>query len=597
MKTRIAALVCGALVVSLPVFASKPLFKLRALLNKDKTTDVELTTGAFDSAAVPPGNIAEVEIEAFAAGEEPGELEKVAEWGFDELRQGGFFTVSLPLPPNPDREGEPNPFLTRLQLLRVRAEIDGIPGDDHDDAPVETTVLLRPDLAVLAVDAPQQAEVGQKVVISASIRELNGDVAARAECNLYVDGQPAGTAGEFLVGPGGSVSCAFSQTFTTSGTRTLTVRADNARPRDWDTANNSLSTTIEIYHPAPKHMITPRAYHNAVLLKSGKVLVIGGRGPGNARLQDAELYDPATRSWSSAGSLPNPLWFSTATLLNDGRVFVAGGFYEWPGQFWANTWFYTEGQGWTAGTPLPTARAFHNAVLLQSGKVLVVTGTYPGYLCSYPTDSQLFDPAANSGAGSWTASGSIHQNRSSASVALLSNGKVLLTAGPQTNCPSNNNGYAQAELYDPGTGLWTVTGSMGTPRIYVDLMPLANGYALAAGGLNNSGTLSGAEFYNAATGTFSPTASLSSARYQDTATILPSGKIALLGGTNGTNPLASGEIYDPSLGTWSAAPATLATARYLHSATLLLNGKILVAGGYGAGLVLLDSAELLDEGH
>ena len=44
-----------------------------------------------------------------------------------------------------------------------------------------------------------------------------------------------------------------------------------------------------------------RVYHTATLLPNGKVLVTGGRGYNYEALNSAELYDPATGTWSITG--------------------------------------------------------------------------------------------------------------------------------------------------------------------------------------------------------------------------------------------------------------------------------------------------------
>ena len=64
---------------------------------------------------------------------------------------------------------------------------------------------------------------------------------------------------------------------------------------------------------------TARSGHTATLLPNGKVLVAGGG------TNTAELYNPATGTWSPTGSLGITRSLHTATLLSNGKVLVVGG--------------------------------------------------------------------------------------------------------------------------------------------------------------------------------------------------------------------------------------------------------------------------------
>lgn len=100
--------------------------------------------------------------------------------------------------------------------------------------------------------------------------------------------------------------------------------------------NPSLSSTeiIDLSAATPKwvvgpNMSQPRIEMNATILPNGKVLALGGstndEDASTASL-NADLYDPTTNTFSSAGANAYPrLYHSNSLLLPDATVFVVGG--------------------------------------------------------------------------------------------------------------------------------------------------------------------------------------------------------------------------------------------------------------------------------
>jgi hypothetical protein len=75
-------------------------------------------------------------------------------------------------------------------------------------------------------------------------------------------------------------------------------------------------------------------------------------------------------------------------------------------------------------------------------------------------------------------------------ASILTNGQVLVTGGYINGSYLNS-----AELYDPSTGYWTITGHMNTARYQHTASVLTNGKVLVAGGIDNANELKSAELY------------------------------------------------------------------------------------------------------
>lgn len=334
-----------------------------------------------------------------------------------------------------------------------------------------------------------------------------------------------------------------------------------------------------------------RDSHTATTLPSGKVLVAGGNGS-NGTLRSAELYDPTTGTWSNTGNLNTDRNAHTATLLLGGKVLVAGGFSCAPPPQSClqlrSAELYDPATGtWSNTGNLNIARDAHTATLLPNGNVLIAGGFLAG---SALNNAELYDPAT----GTWSSAGNLNTGRYRHTATLLPNGKVLVAGGLGANADLNS-----AELYDPATGTWSMTGNLNTAREFHTATLLSNGKVLVAGGFvnfDNGQVTNSAELYDPVTEIWSNTGNLNTGRAYHTGTLLPNGKVLVAGGffvAGFPNITNSAELYDPATGTWSNT-ATLNTARRFHTVTLLPNGKVLAAGG--SGFNAPNSAELYDSG-
>jgi len=344
-------------------------------------------------------------------------------------------------------------------------------------------------------------------------------------------------------------------------------------------------------------MTSARVDHTATLLQNGKILVAGGFSSGWNAVSTAELYDPASGTWTPTGSMNTARADHTATLLQNGKVLVAGG--QHTNDPLATAELYDPVSGsWTLTGSLNVARVYSKATLLSNGKVLISggnSGDNSSIVPSHPITStaELYDPQT----GSWTLTGALNEARANHTATLLQDGRVLAAGGGgnptyYSNYDSSNptlftydSTLSSMEIYDPSAGTWTPTGSLMQKRMYHTATLLPNGLVMLAGGMDNNETptstcFSSVELYDPVAGVSTSAAAMSTARVKHTATLLPNGSVLVIGGeTNASLNLAnSAELYDPSTGSWSITNS-LNTFCFLQTATLLPSGSILVAGG------------------
>ena len=272
-----------------------------------------------------------------------------------------------------------------------------------------------------------------------------------------------------------------------------------------------------------------------------------------------------------------------AARLPDGKVLYAGGF---NGHNLASGQIYDPATGSFAPTAngLSVARGFGRAITLQDGRILLIGGgNYDE--SGAVANADIYDPST----GLFTPTGSMQTARAAFMAVRLQNGKVLVAGGANDVVR-----IASAEIYDPATGVFTPTGSLLVARNNGVATVLPNGKVLITGGGRGDGvSRSEAELYDPAVGTFTETGSMTDGRDDATATLLPNGKVLVAGGANFDIPLSTADIYDPATGTFSASAGTL-PARDFASAVMLPNNLVLILGGQGDTHGLGDTGALDD---
>ena len=339
-------------------------------------------------------------------------------------------------------------------------------------------------------------------------------------------------------------------------------------------------------------MTAARTYHTATLLLDGKVLIAGGiqetpnLDPGSV-LAGAELYDPATATFSTIGKMASPRFGHSATLLADGRVLIAGGrsAVDAASQL-SSVELYDPATGTFAGAgDMMQPRNFHSAIALSDGRVLIAGG-------SLTNEAEVYDPST----GAFSSAGPLPLYATA--VTLLSDGKVLIQGSRPTGTVD---GFEfGAGTYDPATQGFSFAGPTAKPT-FADRIGslLTSGKVLDTPGSDECGySINAAELYDPATGAFT-LETMTTSRSDGSTTLLSDGTLLIAGGGDGPPPpgfsgpvrTRGAELYDPASGTFSVT-GSMAEDRQDHTATILADGTVLVAGGWHALVGTLADAEI-----
>jgi N-acetylneuraminic acid mutarotase len=354
----------------------------------------------------------------------------------------------------------------------------------------------------------------------------------------------------------------------------------------------STGTAQNIWTPAGSNA-TARLSHSFTALADGRGLVVGGKPTVFAGgVATAELYDPVTNSWTPAATSGTPRADHTATLLGDGRVLVVGGCASGSpcaSPLGAAEIYNPATNSWTPAGTLNQPRAEHSATLLANGKVLIVGGlsVCNSQVCNTLATTELFDPATNS----FTPGPVLPQGRLEHSATLLASGNVLLAGGCSgSGLPCSPLGSL---LYNAATNTIGNDAPMVVSRTRHTAVALSNGDVLVAGGVGSSGfTQKTAEIYRAATNTWQAIPDSNFSYFGHASERLPSGDV-LVAGSNG--PSAVSELYLVASNSWVQV-GSLTQARTYARIARLTGGAVVITGGEDDDLNGIPLAERFTQG-
>jgi hypothetical protein len=319
----------------------------------------------------------------------------------------------------------------------------------------------------------------------------------------------------------GRVLFAGGAQFSSSGGQLVITRLATAEL--YDPTTGTFSTTGSMTHP--------RNDHTAALLPSGEVLIAGGDLNSSDEDRTAELYDPATGTFKPTGDMTKGRAMARAVALADGRVLILG-YYTGPTVTSSADLYDPHAGTFSSAGSMTTARMSPAVTLLQDGRVLIASGQMPYEVAP----AELFDPAT----GAFTPTGSFITERSITAGALLGDGRVLFAGGTWTA----QIGRVQPELAGGSVAAVLSGGAAAPALVFADLgvAPVPTAGAGVPGATAPSTTLSSAELYDPSTGKFVMTGSMRTPRAGNTATVLVDGRVLITGGD--TSGLTA-ELYQP----------------------------------------------------
>jgi PKD repeat protein len=216
-------------------------------------------------------------------------------------------------------------------------------------------------------------------------------------------------------------------------------------------------------------MAKARWYPTLTTMSDGRALVVSGDDENGARVDLAEIYDPATDTWT-------PTTPKTAGLypfmyqLPDGRMYEAG-------TKTTTSFFDVKTGQWSAGPTAPFGSSAYSesGAMYEPGKILRAGGGDPAMARTQVIDMNAASPA-------WEETSPMAFPRRRMNTPILLDGSVMAVGGTRQSDDASQ-AILQGEIWSPGTKQWSEVASMAEPRMYHSTaLTLPDGRVVTAGG-------------------------------------------------------------------------------------------------------------------
>ena len=301
------------------------------------------------------------------------------------------------------------------------------------------------------------------------------------------------------------------------------------------------SERAEVYDPVADTWVDveslnkPRKVPATVVLRDGTALVIGGFNSDDQPFSSTKAFSPATRTWTTGPLLDQARGQPIATVIDRGRILVLS---DKPTKDQQS--IETSGEildpatsTWSPAGTLPSLVSIGEVVALSDGRVLGIG--FDGHDSDPSPSAYLYDGARNS----WT-SGVAVPPLYGGMLVPLRDGGALMIGGSDASGFLDGDGTTTARVsrFDPRSGQWADVAAMSAPRIEAHAVPLADGRILVTGGTDTvSGTraLTSTEIYDSSVDRWSAAGDLAVGRKDGRAVLLADGTVLLIGGDDSYN--------------------------------------------------------------